>query len=148
MSDRWSWVVRYVIVILLAVILAAVLGDMAVFKATKFGKPGLSAARIAEFFGYGGALAVLWLLAQRAATLLDAKDARWGIVKPGVVPLATLIVVACGQATGLLLLGPLMGKAGVQIYNWIAVLAIVVSAAWLLAVLFLGSSPIRRQERS
>lgn len=148
MSDRWTWVVRYVIVILLAVILAAVLGDMALFKAAKFGKSGLNAARIAQFFGYGGALAVLWLLAQRAATLLDAKDPVWGIVKAILVPLATLVVVACGQATGLLVFGPLLGKAGVQIYNWIAVLAIVVSAAWLLAVLFIGSSPMRRQERS
>lgn len=147
MSDRWSWIVRYVIVVLLAVILAAVLGDMALFKATKFGKSGLSAARIAQFFGYGGALAVVWLLAQRAATLLDAREPLWGIVKVILVPLATLIVVACGQATGLLLLGPVLGKPGVQIYNWIAVLAIVVSAAWLLAVLFIGSSPLRRQER-
>lgn len=147
MSDRWSWIVRYVIVVLLAVILAAVLGDMALFKATKFGKSGLSAARIAQFFGYGGALAVVWLLAQRAATLLDAREPLWGIVKVILVPLATLIVVVCGQATGLLLLGPVLGKPGVQIYNWIAVLAIVVSAAWLLAVLFIGSSPLRRQER-
>lgn len=147
MSDRWTWVVRYGIVILLAVILAAVLGDMALFKATKFGKSGLNAARIAQFFGYAGALAVLWLLAQRAAALLDAKDHLLGIVKAVLVPLATLVVVACGQATGLLLLGPVLGKAGVQIYNWIAVLAIVISAAWLLAVLFVGSSAVRRQER-
>lgn len=148
MNDRWSWIVRYVIVILLAVILAAVLGEMALFKATKFGKAGLSAARIAQFCGYSGALAVLWLLAQRAAALLDAKDPRWGIVKTTLVPLATLVVVACGQATGLLVLRPLLGKAGVPIYNWIAVLAIVVSAAWLLAAVFMGSSPMRRQERS
>lgn len=147
MSERWTWIVRYVIVILLAVILAAVMGDMALFKATKFGKSGLNAARIVQFLGYSGALAVFWLLAQRAAMLLDAKDPRWSTLKTIVVPVATLVVVACGQAAALLVLGPLLGKAGVQIYNWIAVLAIVVSAGWLLAALFIGSPLVRRQER-
>lgn len=147
MSERWTWVVRYVVVIVLAMILAAVMGDMALFKSTKLGKSGLNAARIVEFLGYGGALAVFWLLAQRAALLLDAKDARWSTLKAIVLPAATLVVVACGQAVALLLLGPLLGKPGVQIYNWVAVLGIVVSAGWLLAALFMGSSPVRRQER-
>jgi hypothetical protein len=146
-SERWTWIVRYVIVILLAVILAAVMGDMALFKATKFGKSGLNAARIVQFLGYSGALAVFWLLAQRAAALLDPTDPRWSTLKIVVVPAATLVVVASGQAAALLVLAPLLGKAGVQIYNWIAVLAIVVSAAWLLAALFIGSAAVRRQER-
>lgn len=147
MSERWTWIVRYVIVILLAVILAAVMGDIALFKTTKFGKSGLNAARIVQFLGYSGALAVFWLLAQRAAMLIDAKDPGWSTLKPIVVPVATLVVVACGQAVALLVLGPLMGKAGLEVYNWIAILAIVVSAGWLLAAVFMGSSAVRRQER-
>ena|SRR2546426_5905112 len=128
MNQRWSWVIRYVVVIILALVLAAALGEMALFKTTKFGKTGLDAARIVQFLGYGGALFVFWLLAQRAAALL--------------VPLATLIVIACGQAVLLLVLGPLMNKAWHQIYNWVFITAIILSAAWLVAALFTGSSSL------
>lgn len=143
MSERWTWLVRYAIVILLALILAAVLGDMALFNTTKFGKSGLNAARIVQFLGYAGALAVFWLMAHRAAALLDGKDPRWSTFKTILVPVATLIVVACGQAVALLVLGPLLGKAGVQVYSWIAVLGIIVSAGWLLGALFIGSGAAR-----
>jgi hypothetical protein len=55
--------------------------------------------------------------------------------------------VASGQAVALLLLGPVLGKVGVQVYNWIAVLAIVASAGWLLATLLMESTPARREHR-
>jgi hypothetical protein len=145
MNDRWSWIVRYAVVILAAVILAAAFGEMALFKMTKLGQSGLNGARIVQFLGYGGALALFWLLAQRAAKLLDSHDPRWGTVKLMLVPLATLIVVGFGQAVGLLLLGPVIGKPGLLIYNWIAVIGIIVAAGWLLAVLLVGSR-VRRQE--
>jgi hypothetical protein len=74
MNERWTWIVRYLVVIVLAVILAATLGEMALFKTTKFGKTGLNAARLVQFLGFGGALLVFWLLAQRTAELLDEKD--------------------------------------------------------------------------
>ena len=148
MSERWTWIVRYAVVILLAVILAAVLGEMALFKTTKFGKSGLNAARFAQFFAYTGALAVFWLMTQRAAALLDARDSRVALLKTILLPFATLVVVACGQAVALLVLGPVMGKAGLQVYNWIAVLGIVASAGWLLAALLLGSPVLRHPERS
>jgi hypothetical protein len=128
-------------VLVLAVVLAAALGEMALFKTTKFGKTGLNAARLVQFLGYGGALLVFWLLVQRAASLLDAKDPRWNLLKSILVPVATLIVVACGQAVMLLLLGPLMNKAWQHAYNWVAIAAIIFSAAWMLAALFTGAAP-------
>jgi hypothetical protein len=142
MSERWSWVVRYVVVIFLALILAAALGEMALFKTTKFGKTGLNAARLAQFLGYGGALLVLWLLAHRAAALMPSNDQRWNLFKNILVPLTTLIVVASGQAVLLLVLGPLMNKAWHQIYNWVTITAIILSAAWLLGALFTGSASL------
>jgi hypothetical protein len=142
MNERWKWIVRYGVVIALAVLLAAALGEMELFKTTKIGKTGLNAARIAQFLGFGGALLVLWLLAQRAAALLPGHDRRWGVVKSLVLPLATLVVVAAGQAVGLLVLGPLMNKAWHAAYNWVAIAAIIVSAAWLLFSLFTGSSSL------
>jgi hypothetical protein len=142
MNERWKWVVRYLVVIALAVILALVLGEMSLFKATRIGKTGLNAARIVQFLGFGGALLVLWLAAQRAAAVLPAHDRRWGVVKSVLLPLTTLIVVAAGQAVALLLLGPVMSKTWHEVYNWIAIAAITLSAAWLLIALFTGSSSL------
>ena len=109
---------------------------------TKFGKSGLNAARLVQFLGFGGALAVLWLMARRAADLLPAADERWNVLKSILLPLATLIVVASGQAVLLYVLGPLMNKAWQQAYNWIAIAAIIAAAAWLVAALFTGSASL------
>jgi len=142
MSERWTWVVRYLVVIVLAVILAATLGEMALFKTTRFGKTGLNAGRLVQFLGFGGALLVFWLLAQRAALLLDGRDARWTLVKSLLLPLATLIAVASAHAVTLLLLAPLMSRAWQPVYNWVFIGAIILSAAWLLAALLTGSSSL------
>src|SRR5205807_2850269 len=93
-------------------VLAAALGEMELFKATKLGKTGLNAARLVQFLSYGGALAVLWFMAQRTAALLPSGDQRWNVLKSILLPLATLIVVASGQAVLLLVLGPLMRRSG------------------------------------
>jgi hypothetical protein len=118
MNERWMWLVRYAVVIVLALILAAALGEMELFKTTRFGKTGLNASRVVQFFGYGGALLVFWLAAQRAAALIAAQDERWGLLKSILVPLATLIVVACAHSVILLVLGPVMSKAWLPAYNW------------------------------
>jgi len=144
MSERWKWIVRYVVVIILAVVLAAALGEMALFKTTRFGKTGLNAGRLVQFLGYGGALLVFWLLAQRTALFLDEKDPRWTLAKNILLPLATLIVVASAHTVMLLLLGPLMSKAWHQAFNWVFIGGIVLSAAWLLTAVLTGSSSLRR----
>jgi hypothetical protein len=142
MKANWTWVFRYVVVMILAVVLAAALGEMTLFKTTKFGKSGLNAAHLAQFLGFGGALSILWLLAQRAAAAITSRDPRWSLLQNTLVPLATLIVIASGQAVLLLLLGPLMSKAWHEAYNWFFVAAIMASAAWLVATLFTGSSSL------
>ena len=142
MNQRWSWVIRYLVVIAAALILAAAFGEMALFKTTRFGKTGLNAARLVQFLGYGGALFVLWMLARRAAELLPREDPRWNVLKSTLVPLTTLIVVSAGQAVMLLLLGPLMSRDWQQIYNWVSVTAIILSAMWLLAAVLTGSASL------
>ena len=142
MTERWVWLLRYVVVIIVALVLAAALGEMELFKATKLGKTGLNAARLVQFLSYGGALAVLWLMAQQAAALLPSDDQRWNVLKSILVPLATLIVVASGQAVLLLVLGPLMSKVWQQAYNWVAIGAIIAAAVWLVAALFTGSASL------
>ena len=142
MSDRWTWVIRYLVVLILAVLLGYALGEMQLFKGARFGKSGVNAARLVQFLGFGGALLVFWLLAQRTASLLDGRHPHWSIVKSVLLPIATLVTVICGQSVLLLILGPLMGKEGVNVFNWIAVAGIVLSAAWLLAALFTGSASL------
>jgi hypothetical protein len=141
MSDRWMWLIRYGVVLVLAVILGATLGEMGLFKTTKLAK-GLNAGHVVQFLGYGGALFVFWLLACRIESLLDGKDPRWNPIKSILVPLATLIVVACGQAVLLLVLGPLMNKSWQHSYNLIAIIVIILSVVWLLAALLTGSSSL------
>jgi hypothetical protein len=114
---------------------------MELFKTTRLGKT-FNAARVAQFLGYGGALLVFWLLAQRAAATIPAQDERWKLVRSILVPLATLIVVACSHSVLLLVLGPLMNKAWLPAYNWTFIAAIILSAAWLVAALFTGSSSL------
>jgi hypothetical protein len=142
MNERWMWMVRYAVVIVLALILAAALGEMELFKTTRFGKTGLNASRVAQFLGYGGALLVFWLLAQRAAGQLRGEDDRGRLIKSILVPLATLIVVACAHSVILLILAPLMSKAWLPAYNWTFIAGIILSAAWLVVALFTGSSSL------
>lgn len=142
MNERWIWLVRYTVVIVIALILAAALGEMELFKTTRFGKTGLNASRVVQFLGYGGALLVFWLLAQQAAALISSEDQRWKVVKSILVPLATLIVVACAHTVLLLILGPLMSKAWLPAYNWTFIAGIILSAIWLVAALFTGSSSL------
>jgi hypothetical protein len=141
MSDRWMWLIRYGVVLVLAVILGATLGEMGLFKTTKLTK-GLNAGHVVQFLGYGGALFVFWLLARRIESLLDGKDPRWNPIKSILVPLATLIVVACGQAVLLLVLGPLMNKSWQHSYNLAAIIVIILSVVWLLAALLTGSASL------
>jgi len=142
MNERWIWLVRYAVVIVLALILAAALGEMELFKTTRFGKTGLNASRVVQFLGYGGALLVFWLAAQRAEALLSGEDERWKLVKSILLPLATLIAVACAHSVLLLVLGPLMSKAWLPAYNWAFIAGIILSAVWLVAALFTGSSSL------
>jgi hypothetical protein len=142
MSERWIWAVRYGIVIAVAVILAVALGEMELFKTTRFGKTGLNASRVVQFFGFGGALLVFWLLAQRAAAQFSESTDGSRLLKSIVLPLATLIVVACAHAVILLILGPVMSKAWLPAYNWTFIAAIILSAAWLVAALFTGSASL------
>jgi hypothetical protein len=142
MSERWIWTVRYLVVIVLALILAAVLGEMELFKTTRFGKSGFTAARVAQFLGYGGALLVFWLLARRAAGMISREDERSKLLKSILVPLATLIVVACAHSVIFLVVGPLMSKAWLPTYNWTFIGGIILSAVWLVAALFTGSSSL------
>jgi hypothetical protein len=142
MNERWSWVLRYVAVIALALVLAAVLGDMALFKVSKLGKTGISAARLVQFLGYGGALVIFWLMAQRASEMIAPIDGRTRLLKCTLLPVATLIAIAAGHVVVKPFVLPLLKKAWYPYFNWVFITLIVLAACWLVASLLRGSSSV------
>jgi hypothetical protein len=141
MNERWSWLARYAVVVIVALVLAAALGSTDLFNKTRLIAKGLSASHLVRFLGFGGALAVLWLAAYRAHGLLGELGERWRIAEALVLPLATLIVVASAHPVMLLIVQPLMDKSLREIFDWVFIAGIVGSAVWLLLSMFNGSAP-------
>src|SRR5216117_4522121 len=83
-------------------------------------------------------MVVFWLFAQRAAELIGPEHGRWLLVKPMILPLATLAVIAMAHPVVLRSLGSMMSKSFRQGYNWVFIAALVACAAWLV-VAVLGS---------
>ena len=145
-----TWLIRYILVIVVALILAAAIGELDLFKRTVIGaaKLKLSAARLAQFLGYGAALTLLWLLAQRAAQELQSL-AGWK--RPAsffVLPLATLIVVPAAHQVVLLVFGGMIGPDLRKIYDWIFILGTTAAAVWLAVALFQHLEPLLEELRA
>lgn len=132
----WMWMGRYLLVIVIALLLGAAIGELSLFKQTTLGTPKLTAAKVAQFLGYGGALLLFWLLAQRAGRELYGQGGRARFVSFVVLPLATLIIVLIAYNVLLILGGALMSQTVRKIYNWIFVLGTTASAIWLAVALF------------
>lgn len=126
---EWAWAVRYVAVIVLAIILAAALGHMDLFKKTVIGK--LSAARIVEFLGYGSALVIVWVLARRATLIIQKKSGKLLALQHLILPIASLAVIAIAYSVALLPLRPFMNPTLMNIYNWLFIAMILACVIWL-----------------
>ena len=114
MNERWSWIVRYAVVIAAALALGAAFGEMSLFKTTRLGRTGLSAANLVQFLTYGLALALLWLAARRAAPLLPAEDVRWNVLKSS----ACWLLKACPCARCWILMFPRRATARQFLTCW------------------------------
>lgn len=140
-NNEWSWMGRYVAVIVLSLILGAVLGQMSLFEKTSLaGK--LSASHIVQFLGYGTALVALWLLGQRATLALQKQGGKWGVLQHLVLPLVSLIVVSLAYSVVLLLLKPFLGATVQSILNWTFIAAILACAGWLVMAVLNQSAPL------
>jgi hypothetical protein len=139
-STAWQWVWRYVLVIVVVLVIATLLSGMGLFKSTAAVAGKLTAAHIVKFLGYGGALAVLWLLARRASEQLRAEQESSLFLAELFVPLATLIAVSAGHGVLQLVLKPFMNADLRNLYNWLFVIGTLASATWLALTLF-GQSP-------
>lgn len=130
-----DWIGRYVAGIVVALILATAIGSMDLFTKTMIsGK--LSAGQMVRFLGYGTALAAFWMLGQRLTQMLRQRGGRWSFLQHLILPLVSLVVIAMSYTVLLLVLGPLLSASLLNIYNWVAIVAILACAVWVvLAVL-------------
>lgn len=149
-GGNMTWLIRYILVIVVALILAAAIGELDLFKTTAIGAPKLklTAARLAQFLGYGAALALLWMLAQRAAQELRSQSGWKRPVAYLIVPLATLIVIPAAHQILLLVFGGAIGPSLRKIYDWIFILGTTAAAVWLAVALFQHLEPLLEELRA
>jgi hypothetical protein len=134
-SAGWDWAGRYLAGIVVALILATALGSMELFAKTMIGGK-LSAGQVVRFLGYGTALAAFWLLGQRLTVVLRKQGGRWSFLQHLILPVISLVVIAMSYSVLLLVLGPVLNSSLTNIYNWVAIVAILACAVWVvLAVL-------------
>lgn len=138
-KQDWSWVGRFVAVIIVSLILAAAIGSMDLFMKTFVIEGKLSASHLVRFLGYTSALAALWMLGQRATMVLQQNGGRWAFMQHLILPVVTLIVVASTNSVALLVLKPMMNASLNNIYNWVFIVAILACAAWVVMAV-LGQS--------
>ncbi|MBI3607137.1 MAG: hypothetical protein HY207_04135 [Nitrospirae bacterium] len=121
---------QYGVAVALAALFAAILGQIPLFRETMVGK--FRASNLVQFIGYGAALITLLLGARQIAA--DRSDAWKGLgpFREIVVPASTLVVLPLAYQVLLLVLGPLLGKVGKPVYNWMFVIGIIASSCWVI----------------
>ena len=137
-----GWMMQYGVAILLALLLGVILGNIPLFKETTLGSTKLRASDVAQFFGYGGALLMLWLCGRQVSSHIP-EDWKWLVpFRHIILPLTTLVVVTAAYGILLLVCGPFLGKTGKAIYDWMFVIGIVSASTWLVVMWFLKSAPL------
>lgn len=126
-----KWMMEYGVAMVIASILALILGQVPLFRETGVGK--LRASDLVQFLGYGGSLVIAWLGARELA---KNPPLEWKWITPFlgiIVPVTTLCAVAIAYGVLLFVVEPFMGKPGRALYNWLFIIAIVSSAVWLIS---------------
>ncbi len=137
-----AWWIRYLLVIVVTLVLGAALGELTFFQKTSIAALKLTAANLVRFLGYGSALALLWLLAQRAAQELNKRSGWQPQASHFVLPLATVIIVPATHPVLLLVLGGLLGPELRKIYDWLFILGTLAAAIWLVLSLYQHLEPL------
>lgn len=142
MKGNWTWTGRYILVLVTALVMGGIISQLSPFQHTTLATSKLTAATLVKFLGYSGALAMFWMLCQRSAEQLRVSAGRAAFVGEILIPLATLIVVSSAYHVLLLVLRPFFDAGLQNIYNWLFVLGITVSALWVVTALFHHSEPL------
>ena len=125
-----KWLMEYGVAIVMAVVFAAVLGQLSLFRETAIGK--LHASDLVQFIGYGGALVIAWLGA-RQLTADPPDDWKWIMpYKSMILPVTTLLIVGVAYGVLLYICQPFLNKTAKGIYNWMFIVGIVGASAWII----------------
>ena len=138
---EWAWMGRYLAVIAVSLILAGALGHMELFEKTRLGSK-LSAAHIVEFLGFGAALVLAWLLAQRATIVVRAQGGKARAFVHLILPVASLIVAGLAYSVVLLLIKPFLGTTLMAVIDWTFIVLLLACAAWLVMAVLDKAAPM------
>jgi serine/threonine-protein kinase len=139
MKGNWFWIGKYLIVIVAALVLGAVLAGLEPFKSATIGTARIGAGSLVEFIAHSGALALLWALGYRNSTQLRAMGGRSAALASTVLALITLIVVASAYGVLLRFVNPFLAPDLKPFVDWAFIIGILSAACWLLWVLFADS---------
>lgn len=139
MDENWLWIGKYVIVIVAALILGAVLGGIDPFREATVGGSHLSAGALVQFIAHTGALVMLWALGLRHSSQLRRGASRSAHLATSVLALVSLVVIACFYGVLFHFVGPFLVADSKPILDWSFIGAILATSAWLLWALFSDS---------
>ncbi|MSQ59154.1 MAG: hypothetical protein EXR36_05785 [Betaproteobacteria bacterium] len=88
-AASWAWLAPYMVIIFVLMLLGSLLGDLTLFKRATLGTAKLTASQLVKLFSYGGALLMVWLIAQRSTLQLRVQGGKTGF-------LGSIVVAAAG----------------------------------------------------
>jgi eukaryotic-like serine/threonine-protein kinase len=139
MKGNWFWIGKYLIVIVAALVLGAVLAGIEPFRSATIGTARIGAGSLVQFIAHSGALAMLWALGYRNSMQLRLAGGRGAPLASTVLALVTLIVVASAYAVLLRFINPFLAPDLKPFVDWAFIVGILSAACWLLWVLFADS---------
>ncbi|MBI3773978.1 MAG: hypothetical protein HY273_00215 [Gammaproteobacteria bacterium] len=143
MSDTgWSWMGKYVIGIVVALIIGAALGNLGLFKSATLGMPNLTAATLVQFVAHVTALMIFALLSRSLAIKLRAGGGQHHAAANITVAIMTLALMAAGYVVLSSFIDPFTARGVKQVINWIFIFGIAGSAAWVGWALYNGGDAL------
>lgn len=141
-SKSWGWIGKYVIVIIVALLLGIILGNLALFKNAALGNPKLTAALLVEFIAHVAALMLLWTLGWRIAEQMRGMGSRQTMVATIVLALVSLVITAVTYTVLSHFINPFVSNGVKEAVKWICVLGVFATASWFVLALFAGGEAL------
>lgn len=142
MAKNWIWIGKYVFVIVVALILGAAIGNLALFKSATLGTPRLTAAALVQFIAYGGALGLLWFLGLRLSRQLREGGGTAASLSTIALSLMTLIVVASAYVVLMQFIRPFLSHEVKPFIDWTFIVGTLAAALWLVWAIFTDSEAL------
>jgi len=136
MAKNWIWVGKYLFVILLAIVLGAAIGNLALFKTATLGTPKLTAGVLARFIAHTTALGLLWFLGLRASQQLREGSGGMTSLAVPILSLVALIVVPSFYVVLLQFINPFLSRDLKPFIDWAFIVGTLAAATWLVWAFF------------